>query len=114
MAQSVTLPILRLHRVTTDSIPLVWAKTRRGGYSDRRDNNRFATAILAKPTGETAARTNQCLKHGLQYTKTNPNLNVPPCRLKWLVEGEKTNGRWAMMAVAGILGQELLGVDTKW
>lgn len=35
-------------------------------------------------------------------------------RLKWYVEAEKTNGRWAMMAVAGILGQELLGVDAKW
>ena len=46
-------------------------------------------------------------------TKAFPHLNIP-CRLKWLVEGEKTNGRWAMMAVAGILGQELLGVDTKW
>ena len=51
---------LRLHRVTTDSIPLVWAKTRRGGFSDRRDNNRFAkAAILVKPTGETAARMNE-------------------------------------------------------
>eukprot|EP01026_Neomeris_dumetosa_P078895 TRINITY_DN856_c0_g1_i11.p3 TRINITY_DN856_c0_g1~~TRINITY_DN856_c0_g1_i11.p3 ORF type:complete len:222 (+),score=29.47 TRINITY_DN856_c0_g1_i11:652-1317(+) len=35
-------------------------------------------------------------------------------RLKWYVEAEKTNGRWAMMAVAGILGQELLGVTPKW
>ena len=33
-------------------------------------------------------------------------------RIKWYAEAEKTNGRWAMMAVAGILGQELLGVDT--
>lgn len=29
-------------------------------------------------------------------------------------EAEKTNGRWAMMAVAGILGQELLGVTPAW
>jgi hypothetical protein len=29
-------------------------------------------------------------------------------------EAEKTNGRWAMMAVAGILGQELLGVTPEW
>jgi light-harvesting complex I chlorophyll a/b binding protein 5 len=29
-------------------------------------------------------------------------------------EAEKTNGRWAMMAVAGIMGQELLGVTPKW
>ena len=57
---------------------------------------------------------NECLKQGLQFPdQRNPHC-VPPCRLKWLVEGEKTNGRWAMMAVAGILGQELLGVDTKW
>uniref|UniRef100_A0AC62AEM5 Lhca9 n=1 Tax=Dunaliella tertiolecta TaxID=3047 RepID=A0AC62AEM5_DUNTE len=35
-------------------------------------------------------------------------------RLKWYVEAEKTNGRWAMMAVTGILGQELLGVPAKW
>lgn len=35
-------------------------------------------------------------------------------RLKWYAEAEKTNGRWAMMAVVGILGQELLGVTPKW
>lgn len=29
-------------------------------------------------------------------------------------EAEKTNGRWAMMAVAGIMGQELLGVTPEW
>eukprot|EP01025_Chloroclados_australasicus_P010298 TRINITY_DN1411_c0_g2_i2.p2 TRINITY_DN1411_c0_g2~~TRINITY_DN1411_c0_g2_i2.p2 ORF type:complete len:282 (+),score=21.97 TRINITY_DN1411_c0_g2_i2:1919-2764(+) len=42
------------------------------------------------------------------------NLGSEPDRLKWYVEAEKTNGRWAMMAVAGILGQELLGVSPKW
>lgn len=41
-------------------------------------------------------------------------LGQNPDRLKWYVEAEKTNGRWAMMAVAGILGQELLGVPVKW
>jgi len=35
-------------------------------------------------------------------------------RIKWLAEGEKTNGRWAMMAVVGILGQEILGVHPAW
>jgi len=35
-------------------------------------------------------------------------------RLKWYAEAEKTNGRWAMAAVAGILGAEALGVPTKW
>ena len=29
-------------------------------------------------------------------------------------EAEKTNGRWAMMAVVGILGTELLGVQPSW
>jgi light-harvesting complex I chlorophyll a/b binding protein 5 len=29
-------------------------------------------------------------------------------------EAEKTNGRWAMMGVLGMLGQELLGVTPKW
>ena len=29
-------------------------------------------------------------------------------------EAEKTNGRWAMAGVAGVLGQELLGVTPKW
>jgi len=33
------------------------------------------------------------------------------CRL---AEGEKTNGRWAMVAVVGILGQEILGVHPAW
>lgn len=42
------------------------------------------------------------------------NLGASPDRLKWYAEAEKTNGRWAMMAVAGILGQELLGVPVKW
>jgi light-harvesting complex I chlorophyll a/b binding protein 5 len=41
-------------------------------------------------------------------------LGQDPERLKWYVEGEKTNGRWAMMAVLGIMGQELLGVEPKW
>ncbi|GLI67227.1 hypothetical protein VaNZ11_011165 [Volvox africanus] len=35
-------------------------------------------------------------------------------RLKWYAEAEKTNGRWAMVAVTGILGQELLGVTPSW
>ena len=39
---------------------------------------------------------------------------LKPGRLKWFVEAEKTNARWAMIAVAGIMGQELLGVDAKW
>ncbi|KAI8472153.1 MAG: light-harvesting protein of photosystem I [Monoraphidium minutum] len=34
-------------------------------------------------------------------------------RLKWYAEAEKTNGRWAMMAVAGILFTEVLGLP-KW
>jgi light-harvesting complex I chlorophyll a/b binding protein 5 len=34
-------------------------------------------------------------------------------RLKWYVEAEKMNGRWAMAAVTGIIGQELL-VSGKW
>jgi Chlorophyll A-B binding protein len=29
-------------------------------------------------------------------------------------EAEKTNGRWAMAGVVGILGQEALGVTPKW
>eukprot|EP01026_Neomeris_dumetosa_P079204 TRINITY_DN861_c0_g1_i1.p1 TRINITY_DN861_c0_g1~~TRINITY_DN861_c0_g1_i1.p1 ORF type:complete len:273 (-),score=39.70 TRINITY_DN861_c0_g1_i1:191-1009(-) len=41
-------------------------------------------------------------------------LGSDPERLKWYVEAEKTNGRWAMMAVAGIFGTELLGVTPKW
>merc|ERR1712159_543827 len=34
-------------------------------------------------------------------------------RLAWYVEAEKMNGRWAMAAVVGILGQESLGLG-KW
>ena len=30
------------------------------------------------------------------------------------VEAEKTHARWAMIGVAGILGQEILGVEPKW
>ena len=36
-------------------------------------------------------------------------LGTEPERLKWFAEAEKTNGRWAMAAVAGILFTELLG-----
>jgi len=40
-------------------------------------------------------------------------LGTDPERLKWYAEAEKTNGRWAMAACAGILFTELLG-KTKW
>jgi hypothetical protein len=36
------------------------------------------------------------------------------CLLPRFAEAEKTNGRWAMMAVVGILGTELLGVQPSW
>lgn len=35
-------------------------------------------------------------------------------RLKWFQAAEIYNGQWAMAGVAGILGQELLGVSPKW
>jgi hypothetical protein len=35
------------------------------------------------------------------------------CKCRF-AEAEKTNGRWAMMAVVGILGTELLGVQPAW
>mmetsp|Transcript_11685 Transcript_11685/g.29908 ORF Transcript_11685/g.29908 Transcript_11685/m.29908 type:complete len:226 (+) Transcript_11685:86-763(+) len=41
-------------------------------------------------------------------------LGSEPDRLKWYAEAEKTNGRWAMMAVAGILFTEALGFSDKW
>jgi len=40
-------------------------------------------------------------------------LGTDPERLKWYAEAEKTNGRWAKAACAGILFTELLG-KTKW
>jgi light-harvesting complex I chlorophyll a/b binding protein 5 len=36
-------------------------------------------------------------------------LGTDPERLKWYAEAEKTNGRWAMAAVAGILFTDLIG-----
>ena len=33
---------------------------------------------------------------------------------KWMVEGELTNGRWAMAAVAGILFTDLFGLGDWW
>lgn len=36
-------------------------------------------------------------------------LGVDSDRLKWYAEAEKTNGRWAMAAVAGILFTDILG-----
>ncbi|KAI8101533.1 Photosystem I chlorophyll a/b-binding protein 5 [Picochlorum sp. SENEW3] len=40
-------------------------------------------------------------------------LGTDPERLKWYAEAEKTNGRWAMAACAGILFTEVLG-KPKW
>lgn len=40
-------------------------------------------------------------------------LGTDPERLAWYQEAEKTNGRWAMAACAGILFTEILGKD-KW
>jgi len=37
-------------------------------------------------------------------------LGIDPDRLKWYVEAELQNGRWAMMAVAGILATDALGL----
>lgn len=41
-------------------------------------------------------------------------LGTNPDRLKWYQEAELQNGRWAMMAVAGILGTSALGVGPVW
>lgn len=35
-------------------------------------------------------------------------------QLKWYREGELTNGRWAMAAVAGILFTDALGLPKFW
>ena len=42
------------------------------------------------------------------------SLGTDAGRLKWYAEAERQNARWAMIGVAGILGQELLGVSPKW
>ena len=41
-------------------------------------------------------------------------LGTNPETLKWFVEAEKTNGRWAMMAVVGILFTDLVGLPKFW
>eukprot|EP00240_Pyramimonas_obovata_P013427 CAMPEP_0118928170 /NCGR_PEP_ID=MMETSP1169-20130426/5475_1 /TAXON_ID=36882 /ORGANISM="Pyramimonas obovata, Strain CCMP722" /LENGTH=237 /DNA_ID=CAMNT_0006870087 /DNA_START=1254 /DNA_END=1967 /DNA_ORIENTATION=+ len=41
-------------------------------------------------------------------------LGTDPDRLAWYAEAELQNGRWAMMAVAGIVGSGLLGVEGPW
>jgi len=41
-------------------------------------------------------------------------LGADPDRLKWYAEAEKTNGRWAMMAVPGILFAEAVGREDKF
>jgi hypothetical protein len=41
-------------------------------------------------------------------------LGANPEALKWYKEGELTNGRWAMMAVAGILFTDLMGLPKFW
>ena len=42
------------------------------------------------------------------------SLGTDAGRLKWYAEAERQNARWAMIGVAGILGQEILGVQPKW
>jgi len=42
------------------------------------------------------------------------SLGTDAGRLKWYAEAERQNARWAMIGVAGILGQEILGVTPKW
>lgn len=41
-------------------------------------------------------------------------LGTEPENLKWYREGELTNGRWAMAAVAGILFTDLVGLPKFW
>lgn len=41
-------------------------------------------------------------------------LGTNPENLKWYREGELTNGRWAMAAVAGILFTDLVGLPKFW
>lgn len=46
-------------------------------------------------------------------TRPDPQ-GTNPDNLKWFVEGELTNGRWAMAAVAGILFTDLVGLPKFW
>lgn len=41
-------------------------------------------------------------------------LGADPDALAWYKEGELTNGRWAMMAVAGILFTDAIGLPKFW
>jgi hypothetical protein len=50
----------------------------------------------------------------LTYQVSSTHCNPLHVICRWYVEAEKQNGRWAMLGVAGILGQELLGVQPKW
>jgi len=42
------------------------------------------------------------------------SLGTNPDTLKWFAEAELTNGRWAMMAVVGILFTDLVGLPKFW
>jgi len=41
-------------------------------------------------------------------------LGADPARLKWFAESERVHCRWAMLAVAGILVQEIVRPDVFW
>ena len=41
-------------------------------------------------------------------------LGSDPTRLKYYQEAELMNARWAMMAVAGIVGTEIAGIEPRW
>ena len=41
-------------------------------------------------------------------------LGVDADRLKWYVEAERVNGQWAMIAVAGILFTDAVGITPVW
>jgi len=42
------------------------------------------------------------------------NLGTNPDKLKWFAESERVHCRWAMLGVAGILGQEILNPGVFW
>ena len=68
---------------------------------------RAAAALQQWPSFIAAATCHRAFAHVLILCPA-----LPPF-LQWYAEAEKTNGRWAMAAVAGILFTEILG-KAKW
>jgi hypothetical protein len=74
----------------------------------------WASRLLRAWTIAAPAAVVRCAPSCSAHLLLPPSQGTNPENLKWFVEGELTNGRWAMAAVAGILFTDLVGLPKFW